>query len=122
MSRSKFLADECTFLQTVRFMRALGFHVERTQDIGLQGAEDSAVLARAQETGAILVTNDKSFGNTSAYPPSSHQGVIVLKMRADPHAVRRVHEVLRSLLESETRFEGLLFVVDVNKYRRRRTP
>jgi len=121
MSRPKFLADECTFARTVRFMRRLGFHVERIQDSGQRGAKDSVVFSRAQETESVLVTNDKGFGNTGTYPPSSHYGVIVLKMRADPETVRRVHDVLRVLLESEVEFEGTLFIVDANKYRKRKT-
>ena len=121
MSRPRFLADECTFARTVRFMRGLGFHVERIQDLGLKGAADSVVFRKAQEIESVLVTNDRGFGNTGAYPPSSHHGVIVLKMSADPESVRRVHRVLRELLESEGRFEGTLFIVDANKYRKRKT-
>jgi predicted nuclease of predicted toxin-antitoxin system len=102
-------------------MRGLGFDVERIQDSGLTGAADSVVFGRAQATESVLVTNDKGFGNTAAYPPSSHHGVIVLKVRADPESVRRVHGVLRILLESETEYEGTLFIVDGNKYRKRRT-
>jgi len=76
MLRPKFLADECTFVQTVRLMQELGFQVERTQDLGM--------------------------------PPS-------------PHGVRRVHEVLKRLLGNESHFEGTLFIVDANKYRKRST-
>jgi len=47
--------------------------------------------------------------------------VIVLKVRADPESVRRVHGVLRVLLESEVEYEGTLFIVDGSKYRRRKT-
>lgn len=95
--------------------------MERIQDSRLIGAADSVVFSRAQETESVLVTNDKGFGNTGAYPPSSHYGVIVLKVRADPESVRRVHDVLRKLLESEVRFRGTLFIVDANKYRKRKT-
>ncbi len=72
MPKHRFLADECTFVQTVRFMRELGFHIERTQEFGLKGAKDADIFAQAQETQSVLVTNDKGFGNISAYPPSSH--------------------------------------------------
>lgn len=121
MLRPEFLADECTFVQTVRLMQELGFQVERIQDLGMIGAEDSDTFAKAQETKTILITNDKSFGDIRAYPPSSHHGVIVLKMPPSPHGVRRVHKVLRKLLKNETRFEGILFIVDANKYRKRST-
>lgn len=119
MVKFKFLADECTFAQTVRLMRDLGFHVERIQDLGMIGAGDSAIFAKAQEIRAVLVTNNKGFGDIRAYPPSSHHGVIVLKIPPNPQAVRRVHQVLSRLLGNEACFEGILFIVDAKKYRKR---
>jgi len=63
MPKPKFLADECTFVEAVRLMRELGFQVERIQDLGMIGAEDSDILAKAQEIRAALITNDKGFGD-----------------------------------------------------------
>lgn len=74
MPKPKFLADECAFIETVRLMRELGFQVERIQDLGMIGAKDSDIFAKAQETKTILITNDKGFGDIRAYPPSSHHG------------------------------------------------
>ena len=119
MSKPRFLADECTFAQTVRLIQELGFRVERIQDLGMIGAEDSQIFAKAQEMKATLITNDRGFGNIRAYPPSSHHGVIVLKIPPNPQEIRRVHEVLRKLLENESHFEGTLFIVDASKYRKR---
>ena len=67
-----FLADECTFAQTVRQMEALGCDVRRVQDVGLSGAPDAVVFRRAQETNSVLVTTDRGFGDIRTYPPSSH--------------------------------------------------
>ncbi|MEN3054920.1 MAG: DUF5615 family PIN-like protein [Candidatus Methanosuratincola petrocarbonis] len=116
----KFLADECTFVQTVRLMRDLGCEVQRIQELGMTGAEDPVVFRKAQEMGAVLVTNDKGFGDIRDFPPSSHHGVIVLKMLPEPGAVQAVHRVLRGLLEEEEKFQGILFTVDTHKYRKRK--
>lgn len=118
----QFLADECTFVRTVQLMRDLGHEVHRVQDLGLTGAPDPVVFQNAQEEEAVLVTTDQGFGDVRAYPPSSHLGIIVLKMAPDPGTVQAVHRVLRGLLESEEKFEGTLFVVDPHKYRKRETP
>ena len=120
MTKAKFLADECTFVQTVLLMRNLGFDVHRIQELGMTGAEDNKVFEKAQDLNAVLVTNDKGFGDIREYPPSSHCGIIVLKMAPDPVCVREVHEMLKHLLKKEDQFEGALFVVDTHKYRVRR--
>ena len=75
-----FLADECTFTRTVRRMRDLGRAVNRVQDLGMAGASDATVFQKAQENEAVLVTTDRGFGDVRAYPPSSHRGIIVLKV------------------------------------------
>jgi predicted nuclease of predicted toxin-antitoxin system len=114
-----FLADECTFTQTVRLMRSLGCEVVRVQDVDLSGAPDAEVFQTAQERNAVLVTTDRGFGDIRTYPPSSHHGIIVLKVSPDPEQVRAVHRTLRQLLDTEELFSGTLFIVDGQKYRKR---
>ena len=120
-SRS-FLADECTFTRTVRRMRDLGCAVNRVQDLEMAGASDAAVFRKAQENEAVLVTTDRGFGDVRAYPPSSHRGIIVLKVTTEPEQIQAVHRTLRHLLETEEAFEGTLFIVDAHKYRKRKKP
>jgi len=122
MAKVKLLADECTFVQTVVLMRNLGFEVQRIQELGMTGAEDYKVFEKAQDLKAVLVTNDKGFGDIRHYHPSSHCGIIVLKMAPDPVRIREVHETLKQLLRTEEQFEGALFIVDTHKYRVRRKP
>lgn len=117
-----FLADECTFTQTVRQMEETGCDVTRIQDLGLSGASDAQVFQKAQALGAVLVTTDRGFGDIRTYPPSSHHGIILLKLIPDPEQVRAVHRTLDTLLTSEEQFAGTLFVLDAKKYRKRTTP
>lgn len=118
----RFLADEDVFTATVQLMRGLGVSVERVQELSLRGAKDPEVFRKAQELDAVLITNDQGFGDIRAYPPSSHRGIIVLKMDPDPRKVQAVHRVLRELLKREQRFERTLLVVDTSKYRKRLNP
>lgn len=99
-------------------MKDLGCEVQRIQEIGMAGACDLVVFRKAQEMGAVLVTNDRGFGDIRNFTPSSHYGVIVLKMLPEPGAVQAVHCVLRELLEEEEKFKGILFTVDTHKYRK----
>jgi len=118
----RFLADECTFASTVRLLRKLGFYVQRVQELNLVGAEDGEIFEKAQQLQAVLITNDRGFEDVRAYPPSSHRGIIVLKMEPDPDKVQAVHRVLEKLLQQESQFERRLFIVDMNKYRKRTKP
>lgn len=122
MTEARFLADECIFVQTVRLMRNLGFEIQRIQELGMTGAEDEDVFKKAQDLEAVLVSSDRGFGDIRRYPPSSHCGMIVLKMVSDPVRVQEVHKVLKQLLKKEDQFRGALFIVDTHKYRVRRKP
>lgn len=117
-----FLADECVFVSTVRLMRDLGLQVRRVQELNLIGAEDQEVFQKAQQMKAVLVTNDKGFGDVRVYPPSSHRGIIVLRTEPDPVRIQAVHRVFEGLLKREVKFEQCLFIVDANKYRKRTKP
>ncbi|OGF55068.1 MAG: hypothetical protein A2Z21_04575 [Candidatus Fraserbacteria bacterium RBG_16_55_9] len=119
---AQYLADENVFTDTVRLMRNLGLNVKRVQELSLTGAKDPEIFHKAQELSAVLVTNDQDFGDIRAYPPSSHQGVVVLKMDPNPKKVEAVHQVLRELLKKEHQFERCLFIVDTHKYRKRTKP
>jgi hypothetical protein len=55
----------------------------------MTGASDGEVFRKAQQLQATLVTNDQGFGDIRAYPPSSHHGIIVLKMEPDPQQYKR---------------------------------
>jgi predicted nuclease of predicted toxin-antitoxin system len=119
-SGRRFLADECTFTNTVRLMRDRGCAGVRIQEVGMAGASDAAVYQRAQENEEVLVTTDQGFGDVRTHPPSEHHGIIVLKMRPDPVSVQAVHRMLKQLLAAEDAFEKTLFIVDPHKYRKRR--
>ena len=103
---AQFLADECTFTSTVNLIRDLGLPVQRIQELGMIGAEDTDVFTKAQELQATLVTNDQGFGDVRTYPPSTHHGVIVLKVEPDPMKVEAVHKILRELVNREQQFTG----------------
>ncbi|TVL95420.1 MAG: hypothetical protein CV087_24365 [Candidatus Brocadia sp. WS118] len=119
MEPLRFFADECVFGLTVNLLKKSGFTVIRAQDIGMAGTIDQEIFEKAQQLKSLLITNDQGFLDIRQYPPSSHYGIIVLKMLPDPTHVKLVHQVLKTLLALEQQFEGTLFIVDGNKYRKR---
>ncbi|HAF70510.1 MAG: DUF5615 family PIN-like protein [Clostridia bacterium] len=118
----KFLADECVFDLTVRFLRDEGWDVTTVTELGLRGVNDAQVMGKAQEMKAVLITRDMDFADIRKFPPSAYGGVIVLKMSYRTSV--QVHAVLRKMLQEvkEDEFVGALFIVNHNKWRKRRRP
>ena len=114
-----FLADECVSWQTVELLRTLGLTVERTQDIAGFGIEDAKVSEIAREKKAVLLTYDRGFGNIRKYPLQDHSGIVILKVYSS-RSLQRCHEVLQELLKVESDFKGTLFIVDEDRYRKRK--
>ena len=116
---SVFLIDECVSAQTMDLIRSLGFAVETIQNLSKHGITDEEVMKLAQDKRATLVTYDRGFGDLARYAPASHSGIIVIRTQ-NAETLRRCHQVLQALLRAETHLEQTLFVVDHNKYRKRR--
>jgi len=114
-----FLIDECVSLQTVRLFEALGLPFQTVHDIALSGKSDSAVFQTAQGRGSVLVTLDRGFGDVRVYPPHSHSGIIILRSY-DSSSLKKCHTVLEKLLRVEGEFNNTLFIVNENKYRKRK--
>ena len=72
--------DENITLDAVAVFRAAGHDVDTVPDEGLTGAADSAVWDACVGEGRMLVTFDLGFADVRAYPPSSHAGVVVLRL------------------------------------------
>jgi predicted nuclease of predicted toxin-antitoxin system len=111
------LADHCVYEATVRIVRAAGYPIQPLRAIGAIDSSDPEVLSLAVEKDWILLTNDVDFGDILRYPPQTHCGVILLRIR--PQFEDEVHAVLLRVL-AECERESLrrrLVVVDRRKYR-----
>jgi predicted nuclease of predicted toxin-antitoxin system len=116
-----FLIDECVSIQTEKFLENLEYKTVNVQDHQLSGATDEEIFKLAEDKQYVLVTYDKGFGNIIEYPPSSHSGIIILKVK-NRSSMERCHRVLKRLLSREKEFKSTLFVIDENKYRKRIRP
>ena len=67
----------------------------------------------------VLITYDLGFGNIFKYLPSSHHGVIVMRV-SDLTSIIKGNRVLKALLNREKSFEKTLFIVNSIKYRKRK--
>ena len=117
----RLLADESLAGRTRRFLRALGHDVLTLNELGRVGAVNGEVLSLAQTRQAVVVTEDRGIGNLVDYPPGTHRGIIVLKVRreADIDAVHRHLAEALQTIPART-LAGSLLIIDRNKSRLRR--
>ncbi|HMR99449.1 MAG TPA: DUF5615 family PIN-like protein [Anaerolineales bacterium] len=113
----RLFADECVYKVTVDLLRSWGHDAHTAQEADLAGKPDDQVLAYAIRHERVLITIDMDFSNIRHYPPKTHKGIIVAKMR--PRNVEQVHHVLERLLDivEEKTLNQSLVIVDQNKYR-----
>ena len=85
----------------------------------MHGAPDSDLLARCIHEGRLLVTLDMDFANLRRYPPRTHPGIIVIRLKRQ--SVRRVAHAMTQFLRiaSLEDCRGRLTIVEDEGYRRR---
>ena len=74
-----FLADESVERQIVNALRKAGHTVLYVAEMS-PGLDDGAVLALANQSGSVLVTSDKDFGELVFRQKRIHQGVVLTRL------------------------------------------
>ncbi len=98
-------------------LRAAGYDAATVTEQNLSGEPDSVVSAVCRVEGRALVTLDTDFADIRTYPPETHAGIIVLRLRRQdrPHVV----ETLRRLVPviAVEHLAGFLWIVDEERVR-----
>lgn len=96
----KFLADESVDYQIVTHVRESGYEIEAIVEIS-PGIDDEAVLSMANELEAILLTEDKDFGELTYRFRKPNQGIILIRMSnlAIEEKLERINILLENHLE-----------------------
>jgi predicted nuclease of predicted toxin-antitoxin system len=117
----KFLADQCVYSSTVRFLIGLGHDVVSASQLGLAQANDAVLLLTAQSQGRILITRDRDYG-ALVFVQGSGAGVIYL--RISPMTVNAVHAELERVLKlyDEQDLLSSFVVIEPGQHRIRRPP
>ena len=98
-----------------------GHEVDTVVDEGLTGATDSVVSQACRSDERMLVTFDVGFGNLRAYPPGTHNGIVLLRLADQRPDVTL--DVLRRFLIGHVLDDlaGALIVVSDDRVRIRRS-
>ena len=86
-------------------------------DQGMGGNPDARIAALCRAEGRTLLTLDVGFADRRAFPPSEHNGLIVLRLRRQDKGsvISTVGRVVR-LLGTE-RIDGCLWIVEEDRVR-----
>lgn len=80
-------------------LRDAGHEVFRLQEHLPVESEDSDVIAKAQDLGAVLLSLNGDFADIVAYPPSKFQGIVAIAMRNRPSLTVALMKRFLSYLE-----------------------
>jgi len=112
------VADESVDGQIVASLRDAGHRVVYVAEFDA-GIQDEAVLGRAVEFGALLVTADKDFGELVFRQGRAQSGVVLLRLAGLP-AVRKAEILTASLHRHGESMVGCFTVVTPGILRMRR--
>lgn len=102
--------------------RDAGHDVETVVDEDMGGAVDLDVLAAATGETRALVTLDTDFADARRFPPGTHAGIVVLRLKDQRWAALRPQ--LERLVSSDVfpQLAGGLAIVTESRIRFRRSP
>ena len=116
----RFFADHCISNQVVSALRAAEHEVLRLKDPMPQESPDLAVIAKAQELGAILLSLNGDFADIVAYPPRQFGGVVALQIHDHPEITPAVVDRLLFYAAAHPRqqdYGGKLLLVEAHRLR-----
>ena len=118
----RFLADAAISPKTVEFLVELGHEAIHVSTIGMQMAEDRALIERAVVDDAVILTFDLDFGDILALGVFDRPSVVIFRL-SDERAASvnsRLAVVLAERLGDLA--AGALILVEDSRYRVRKLP
>jgi predicted nuclease of predicted toxin-antitoxin system len=113
----KFKLDENLSPSLAALFASQGHDAHSIIEQSLSGKPDALVIEVCRTESRCLVTFDLDFANIHAYPPSSNQGIVALRLTNQSHASAEaaVQRIL-PLLKSEP-LAGSLWIVEDHRVR-----
>jgi predicted nuclease of predicted toxin-antitoxin system len=75
----RFLVDQCLSPRLAEGLNDLGHDAIHTAELGLESAEDAAVLGAAREDGRVVITADSDFGTLLASTRATSPSVLYVR-------------------------------------------
>ncbi len=114
----RFKLDENIPLGLVRTVKRAGYDVETVYSESLAGSRDSTLLDVCRLEKRILITLDLNFASVVNFPPGTHAGIVVLRLKQTGPAATAVAVRRWLLAVKNTPMQlGSLWIVDDNRIR-----
>jgi predicted nuclease of predicted toxin-antitoxin system len=78
--------DENLPARLAPLLGVFGHDADTVPEEGLQGRDDAAVWAAAQDSERFLVTQDMDFSDIRQFRPGTHHGILLLRLRTPGRA------------------------------------
>lgn len=113
-------ADHCLANIVVQALGSDGHEVFRLRDVMPHASPDVAVIRKAQELDAILLSLNGVFTDIVSYPPSNYAGIVALEIRDHPEVTETIVNRLRAYFREHPDpafYRGKLLVVEPHRIR-----
>jgi predicted nuclease of predicted toxin-antitoxin system len=118
----RFFADYCVPESVVQALIKIGYEVHRLKEYLPIDASDTAVITKAQELEAILISLNGDFADIVNYPPLDYKGIISLQIENHPEILPGLLVTLNAYLTNHDdmkHYAGKLLIAEVHRIRRR---
>ena len=116
----RFLSDQCVPAEITDSLKREGCSVTLLRDVIPTDSRDTAVIAKAQQLGAILVSLNGDFADITSYPPSQYGGIVAVQLNNHPEIVPHLMKGLLAFLAihpDQEFYRGKLLVVEPHRIR-----
>lgn len=116
----RFFVDHCVPRFVSESLEKAGHEVLLLTNHVPNDAPDPAVIAKAQQLDAILVSVNGDFSDLVSYPPSKYGGIIALQIRNRPSILIQILERLKAHLLAHPQaswYRGKLLLVEAHRIR-----
>ena len=116
----RFFSDQCVPAEITDALRRHGHQVTLLREVLPIGSLDPAVITKAQQLGAILLSLNGDFADIVAYPPANYLGIVAVQLHNHPETIPQLMERLVAFLDghpAQEFYHGKLFIVEVHRVR-----